>query len=142
MAKPYIVLVRSGMSIYVSGRTQGYRMTIQAQDAVVLPNEVFVYQRKPSYKDPGYEDVFTNIASPSDLEEYPITTPVGNVPFFRLAAVDLVFRNVSLADDAWKGIQNDMKQLIETLKFFDSLVVQEVEAFGTAPSSSSSSSSS
>jgi hypothetical protein len=133
--EPYIQLERSGLVTYVAGRTLGYRMTVLARNALVLPNEIFVFQRAPWGA--GTANTFTNVASPADIEEYPTLFPAPDGVFFRKASVDLVFRNVSLADDAWAGIQSDVAELIQTMRFFDNLEVQEVVDFGSSSSSSS-----
>ncbi len=139
MQEPYIELTRSGLVQYVLGRTQGYRMLVSATNAAGgLPNEIFVYQRVSAGL--TYTDQFTNIASPADITEYPVGSPVSSeVPFFRLDSIDLVFRNIALADDAWAGIKSDVNELIQTLKFFENLTVQEIAVFGSSSSSSSSS---
>jgi len=139
---PFIKLKKSETAIYVVGRTQGYRFTLEVLEAVGLPLEIFVYQRKPIISNTAYEDAFVNIASPGDLEEYPVGAPAcAAKPFFRLSVVDLVFRSISLAEDAWTAIQGDIDQLIETMKFMNNLSVEEEVSFGTAPVESSSSSS-
>lgn len=131
----YIRLERYGMTAYVSGRTQGYRMQIQASDAVGMGNEIFVFQRMPAGA--GFNDVFTNVASPSDMDDYPVGAPDPGGMFFRLAAIDLVFRNVTLADEAWSGIKNDVTELINTLELFENMELVEVVDFGNSSSSSS-----
>ena len=139
----YIQLQRSDMVTYVDGRTQGFRYTIEVIRAVDMPSEIFVYQRKPIISDTSHEDVFSNIASPTDIEEYPVGDPASaDRPFFRASAVDLVFRNLTLAEDAWEAIQSDVEQLVWALNMMDTLEPGEVASFGTAPQSSSSSSSS
>lgn len=137
--EPFIRLQREGTSVYVDGRTQGYRMRITAFDAAGgIPNEIFVYQRQPYGA--VFSDQFTNIASPADVQEYPILMPDPGGVFYRLAQVDLIFRNLALANDAWAGIKNDVDQLIQTLEFLETLEVQEIVDFGSSSSSSSSSS--
>ena len=140
----YIKLVREAQSVYVKGRTQGYRMIVNATESHDMPKEIFVYQRKPgSGADPSvpYLDEFTNIASPADIEEYPMGAPIDpNAPFFRLATVDLVFRSEELATEAWNGILSDVTGLVEALNYMDNLSqVEEVIIGNPTPSSSSSS---
>lgn len=139
----FLRLKRSQSAVYVDGRTQGFRFKVEVVEAVGVDPNIFVYQRKPIISGTSHEDVFTNVASPADLEEY----AVGDVacptePFFRLDCIDLVFRNITLAEDAWAAILQDVDQLIETLGFMNDLSSMEEVTFGEAPVSSSSSSSS
>jgi len=140
----YIKLVKEAQGTYVSGRTQGYRIVVNATESSGIPKEIFVFQRKPgSGADPAvpYLDEFTNIASPADLEEYPVGAPIDpNAPFFRMATVDLVFRSEELAADAWAGILSDAAGLVEALNYMDNLSQVEEVIIGTPPTSSSSSS--
>lgn len=135
----FIKLKRQAQQTFVSGRTQGFRMTITASDADGLPNEIFVFQRFPQIDANGQPvDGFVNIASPADLEETlvnAITDPTR--PFYRLASVDLVFRNEDLLNEAWIGIQSDVNELIQSLKFMSRLAAAEEVSFGDQSSSSS-----
>ncbi len=140
---PYIRLRRYGMTQYVEGRTQGYRMQVEVVEAVGVSPNIFVYQVKPGISEVGGPvDEFVNIASPADLEEYGITAPAASDPrpFYRLDAVDLVFRNLDLLEAAWVKMKSDVAELVQSLIFMDNLVIQEEVEFGEPPSSSSSSS--
>lgn len=141
---PYIRLRRYGMTEYVDGRTQGYRMKVEVVEAAGVSPSIFVYQVKPGISEEGGPvNEFTNVASPADLEEYGLMPPdAGNpAPFYRLAAVDLVFRNQTLLESAWAKIKSDVEELIQSLTFMENLVVMEEVDFGEPPTSSSSSSS-
>ena len=136
----YLKLERSDMSVvFVEGRTPGYRMTVEVLEAVDVDSNIFVYQREP-FGPAGYTDVCVNIASPADLEEYPVggPTPPAGV-FFRLDKADYVFRNSALAEAAWQGITREVAELLRALDHMDTLKVTEIVEFGTSPSSSSSS---
>jgi len=139
----YIKLQRYGMTTYVEGRTQGVRIKIVAIESNQMPKEVFVFQRRPSAPPGESIDVFTNIASPNDLEEYPVgdITDIAH-PFLRLDVVDLVFRSPEHAQDGIQRMVGDIAQLVESLNFMDSLVLQEEITIGNPPTSSSSSNSS
>jgi hypothetical protein len=141
----YIKIQRSSMTTFVEGRTQGFRILIEVLEASGLSKNIFVYQLKPAVGAEGDPvSVFTNIASPSDLEEYGVGLPVADParPFYRLDSADLVFRNVELLEDAWAAIKNDIDELVRSLDHMDALAPTEEVVFGTEPVSSSSSSSS
>jgi hypothetical protein len=113
-------------------------------EAVGLPAEIFVFLRIPKPSDPSQsDDEFQNIASPADIQEYPALMPVpgANRPFFRLSEVWVEFRNEKLAEDAWRCMQEDFAALLDALEANAVLSVEEVVEYGSAPSSSSSSSS-
>ncbi len=139
----FITLNPFGLTQYVQGRTQGWRLRIEIGDRENIPAEIFVYQRKPLPPSAGaFTDDFVNIASPADLEEYPVNEPAGAVPFYRLAYADIIFRSQSLADEAWNAIIADVTELIRTLDLMDNLVPMQPVVIGTqSPSSSSISSS-
>lgn len=141
----YLQLTRQGQTVYVEGRTQGYRMLIEVTAAQGVSPNIFVFLRQTV--NGVQDDVFQNIASPADLQEYPVNNPnpdtIAVPPFYRLASVDLVFRTEDLAMEAWRDMQQDIAQLRQSLNYMNNLDVQEVVDFGTpTPSSSSSDSSS
>lgn len=107
----------SEIAEYVIGRTQGYRVRVEVTEAQLMPPEVFVYQRNGSTTPPS--DDFSNVASPSDLEEYPITEPDTEGIFFRLSYVDLIYRNIDLLNQSVADIQSDIQSLLESLAILD-----------------------
>jgi len=116
----FITLKFDMPGIYVSGRTQGTRLTVETHAVEGLSPKVFVYLRMP-FSVAGFDDRFENIASPADLEEYPedAPTPHDPRPFYRLAAVNMVFRAESLLNDALQGIVSDLRELIDSLNYMD-----------------------
>ena len=106
-----LTLRRSEIEQYVEGRTQGYRVRFDVIEAVCIPAAVFVYQRLPGATVGETTDVFSNVASPADFEEYPIDEPVSGGQFFRLQYVDLVFRNLDLLEQSATDITLDREAL-------------------------------
>ncbi len=140
MASHFIKIKRYGMSEVLQEYLQGYRMRVEVEEAIGLDENIFVFQRQPLAAGEGYTDRFENVASPADLEEYPIGAPNdANRPFFRLSEIDLVFRAVSNVDEAWNLLNGEIQGLIETLDAMDELEVLEEVSFGVSSSSSSSS---
>jgi hypothetical protein len=144
----YIKIQPSAISRYVDGRTQGYRMTMAVTAWENIDPNIFVYQIKNRPGFTGLDFYFVNIASPGDIEDYPIGQPAdlaapGLYPFFRLAEADLVFRNIQLLEDALSAIDQDVEGLIEAYDDMDQLAeLTPIEHGSQTPSSSSSSSSS
>lgn len=140
----YLKIKRSAMGPYRRGLIVGFTFKVEVLEAVGLPPEIFVFLRIPKPADPvDSDDVFQNIASPADLEEYPAGAPVlgSNHPFFRMAEVTLRFRSEPIADDAWRCMQSDFEALLTALAEAANLEVEEIVEYGTNPVSSSSSSS-
>jgi hypothetical protein len=124
--------------VFVSGRTQAYRVKITVIRACLVPEEIFVYSLMP---DNSLR--FENVASPNDLLEYPVGAPDNtDRPYFRLAYADLLFRNADMCVDAAVGVANDVLELTRTLDGLDELVELGDMLIGNCESSSSSSSSS
>lgn len=140
----YIKLVREAQGRYVDGRTQGYRYVVRVVEAAEMPKEIFVFQRKPGsagVEGALYTDDFANIASPADLEEYPLDAPDNpSAPFFRKDEIDLVFRSEEIGTEAWAGILSEVAGLVEALNYMDDLSQVEEVTIGTPPTPSSSSS--
>jgi hypothetical protein len=119
-----IRLRKSAQTQFVINHVSGFRFTVEAYEAYDMPNEIFLYLRGLLDPTTGEEaDVFSNVCSSPDLEEYPAGAPTGVPQFFRLASVDLVFRSVHEADEAWDLIQREVAVLVETLNKSDVLAV-------------------
>jgi hypothetical protein len=139
----YLKIKRTAMTPLRRGYIVGFKFKVEVLEAVGLPPEIFCFLRIPQPSEPSTsDDVFQNIASPTDIQEYPITAPVpgANRPFFRLSEATLDFRSESLAEDAWTCMQDDFDALLTAIEEGAVLSVEEVVEYGAAPSSSSSSS--
>jgi hypothetical protein len=116
-------------SVYTDGRTQGYRLNLTITEAVGLTTSLFTFQRKIG-ADSDRFDEFSNVASPSDIEEYPEGAPDEPAPpgelFYRLDEVSLVFRDLDLLYQSLQDIRQDLCALIESLWQMDQLQEQTV----------------
>jgi len=118
----YIVLKRGALHEYVEGRTQGYKLRLDVEEAHRVDSNIFVFQRRPATLPSGDPiDEFSNIASPSDLVEYPVGEPLLGGHFYRLDWVELVFRNLDLLEQSVLDLENDISELIQTLNQLDRL---------------------
>lgn len=120
----------------VTGRPQAWRMRVYVSKYYGLNPNIFVYLRRPATSESGeYRDTFEAVASPVDLEEYPVAVPepVPAPQFFRLSDIDLLARNITLLDETWEAIQNDRDELIRTLSKICELKLDEVSAYGYFP---------
>lgn len=126
-----ITLVRSASEIVNPGDIQGYRYTVQAQDAVDMPNEIFRMFDRPL--DPTIGTVvseFNGICSPGDLVAFPINAPIPPEIRFRVAFIDLTFRSPIEGEEQWASIKFETEELVRSLDDLDNLLVQETVTYG------------
>ena len=100
------------------------RLRIVVTDAVNIDPNIFVYLRSPVNPHTGdTSDVFQTVASPYDMEVYPVDDPETNTtyPFYRTSMLELDFPSVTLADEAWTKIIALAQVLINASKKLDTL---------------------
>ena len=99
----------------------GYAMIVATSNAQDMPEEVFVIQRgiapAKSQVQSDPTDLFIKVAAPVDLEEYPPspTELTEDIPFYRVASVELWFRTEADRDECWELIQDDVAGLLNFL---------------------------
>lgn len=119
-----------------------HRLRLWVSDYDDVDPNIFVYQRVPSVPEgPDPDDVFVNVASVADMEEYPRIEPGPDYPFFRLSSIDLVFRSVDIMDKVVARIKTDIRALLDNLAAIEELGDHSVWDFNAAEYESSSSSS-
>src|SRR5262245_29878407 len=101
-----------------------YRMRVEVVAAENMDKRIFLYRRDPvnPYTNEPTDTFFT-IASPADLEEFPPEEPDANkaFPFFRKDFVELDFRSLRIAMNAWQVILREISVLIEALNKLEDL---------------------
>ena len=108
-------------SVYeVGGRTQGYRLYVAVSQYSNIDPNVFVFEVQGPDQETGQRyAVFNRLASPADLEEYPVGIPQAEDPdppdYFRLAEVDLVFRHPDDLAACWENLKSEQAELVRTL---------------------------
>jgi len=122
----YIKLRKGAIEEYVFGRTQGYKLTLEVEEAYGVNENIFVFQRRPNPAGGTPIDEFSNIASPADLQEYPVDEPLEGGVFFRKSEVELVFRSLELLESTLADIQNDIAELVRTLNQLDRLTTESI----------------
>lgn len=113
-----------------------YRLRIEASEAVAMDSRIFVYRRdgvNPYTND--VTDTFFTVASPVDMSEYPPEEPDPQkaFPFFRKNFVELDFRSVALAEEAWLLIVQEANVLVHALNRMEQLVPIEEVQIGPFP---------
>lgn len=117
----YITL-NSRVGQYVEGKTQGYELRLEVTEACNVDQEVFVFQRRANPVEGETPiDEFSNVATPFDLEMYAVDAPAAGQSYYRLSAVELVFRNRDALTQALTDIEIDTQELVRNLNQLDSL---------------------
>lgn len=134
MSERGITLARSAQELaFVTGRKQGFRLVIEAQDAVSMPAAVFAHQRRQLDPYSGTaEDEFCFVCSPFDLTKYPADEPNPEQfpQFFRKSSIDIILASQAMAEEAWAVIQREVCGLVDALNRLDVLGVAETTRCG------------
>lgn len=97
----------------VACNADGYLISITVTEAECLPVELFVFQRRP-LEEGASRDEFRHVTSLADIEEYEVGAPRPGATCYRLATVDLVFRNISLLFHSLRELKRDVCLLVES----------------------------
>ena len=138
----YLKVNRTASTLEQAGGVFGFTMTVTVTESEDLPKEIFVFlPLSVAPDDTRGDEEFQNIASLSDIEEYPVGTPEANTdrPFYRKASVTLHFRSEALAADAWQCMSADFSSLIQAAEDAAVVASDEEYTYGSKASSSSSS---
>lgn len=111
------------------------RLRIVVTDATNIDANIFVFLRSPLNPHTGEtSDMFQTIASPYDMEVYPVDEPdeTTTYPFFRSNMLELDFPSITLANDAWTRIIAMTQSLITSSKKLDVLSLVEEVTLGDA----------
>lgn len=108
---------------------QSYDLQVVVESAVEMPEEIFVMQAMQSPASPGgitKPDLFTCIADPVDLEEFPASTPdlSSEMPYYRVSEITLRFRSMELLEQCQQLIDEDIQGLVNALKAAQAVVLQ------------------
>lgn len=97
--------------------------------------KIFVYHASDD-DNPYHGDLFSNVASASDMWNLPVDEPVGlygtdplddYIPFYRTDSMELTFRTLEGANRAWEVIKHDTRMLVrEFYKGRNLMVAEEV----------------
>lgn len=88
--------------------------------------ELFVKQRRAKQfvtpTDTSFEDVFVAVATPAQIQDLPVSSPLPGNSFFRSNIITLVAENAALLDDAVNIILAEISTLLENLEAQEELV--------------------
>ena len=116
----YIIVQKQALEKYVAGSDQGYRLRVRCTEASCCDTNIFIYHSVCVNPFTGqYQDEFDHVASPSDLEEFPIGSPSEDTDapqYYRHDELDVVLRSELLAGEAWETLTQEIKALVQSLK--------------------------
>lgn len=140
----YGIELTAETSMYpVPGRPQAWRLRVTVTRWSNIDPNIFMFRAHTNDPESGEPYAsFECVASPVDLEEYPVGEPLSGEnahPYFRLAEVDLLFRNEELLNETWEAIKQDRDELVRTITQICELHVAGVDAGGCFEPESSSS---
>lgn len=118
------------------------RLLLTATEPVNIDPAIFVWQRKP--KSPHRteeEDICSHVASPADMEEFPVGEPDPGSPFFRLTYADMLFRSVVYLEETITRTLSNVRVLLEGLDALDTLETVSTLCVGECDSGDSDSAS-
>jgi hypothetical protein len=143
MANASIQLVEFlGAPKAVSGNQFTWPLTIIAIGTSIDSN-VFVYQLRGSPFDPIQGDIFSCVASPSQINELPASASAAvsmSTPFYRQSTMTVICRSPDEANYIWQQVQADINDLINNFNATTSLVpvnIVNISGSGSTPSTSS-----
>jgi hypothetical protein len=101
-----------------------YRIAVKVTEPLGMDPYVFLMQRLPVNPHTGEQlDIFLTVCSPVDYVDYPVgaPSPTTTYPYWRANEITLDVRAVSLADQIWAVILQEIKTLINALDTLDHL---------------------
>jgi len=109
----YTGTIKFSDPIFVSGIGTITELSVTA-NGVNNALDIFVYQLR------GVDYNFETIASPVDLEEYPVIAAAEDTDTFRRdSQVDLYARNPELLEEVWRSMLTDIDELLRTMRVLD-----------------------
>ena len=115
---------------------QAYILKVEVLEATDMTKNIFVFQRRvKSVMDSeanALGDMFVSIASPVSIEEFPedIADPANDMPYYRLAAVTLLFRSMAELEETKDLIDLDIQKLVDSLKAEAIIIPMEDVVYG------------
>jgi len=121
-----ITLTPQFQTDYEIGTHVGFRLRIDAVAVCGIDDEIFRYYKKPINLAGEVESVLSGVCSWPDLIELPITEPEDDTSpaGFRLAYIDIVVDSESIATEVWTLIQEQVLELVQTVKDGEDLLAQ------------------
>lgn len=97
----------------------GYAIKAEVVEADGITPDIFVFQAGvPELHTKRINDVFTNVASPVDIEETPSGEPdlSKKNPFYRRSSVTLWCRSAAWLEEIKNNLDRDIRSLVDTYR--------------------------
>jgi hypothetical protein len=112
------------------------RIRVDVIDAVDIDPNIFLYRQDmatPYTPDASPTNTFFSVASPADINDYPIGAPdpLKAFPFFRQTFVELDFRSTLQADQFWQDVIQEATVLIHAMNKLE--LLEEVDHIQIGP---------
>lgn len=90
-----------------------WRLRAWVSEAEGMTEKIFVRQRLPvvPYQE-AVRSIFSNVAQPSDLVDYPEDEPSGTSTYFRTGSLDLEFKSADLLASSLTRLEGDIRNLV------------------------------
>jgi hypothetical protein len=114
----------------------GYGIKAEVTEAEGITPNIFVFQTGvPELPTKRINDVFTNVASPTDIEETPEGAPDMSKknPFYRRSSVTLWCRSAEWVEELRNDLDRDIRQLVNTYRVLNDenqYINQEEKTYG------------
>lgn len=90
-----------------------YRLRVYVSEAVGIGPEIFLYQMGGTFPGQPEEEMFSNVCSVPDLDEYPVDEPSEGSIFFRKSNLDLTFRSLEYLNVTRDAIRLHVDELLQ-----------------------------
>jgi hypothetical protein len=88
-----------------------YKMTVEITSAEDAPREIFVIKRTRDFVKDQFEDVFAAVATPVQLEDFPIRAPRENSSYYRTNVATLIVRTAEGMQAVFDSMVYEIKKL-------------------------------
>lgn len=100
---------------------QSYKMIVKAINAQEMPAEIFIKQRLRNFVQDKFEDNFVAVATPTQLEDFPVNSPNADSSFYRVSEIELVGRLPEALDAVFDTLLFEVQKLVQDLNSLDIL---------------------
>jgi len=93
-----------------------YKMMVEVTSAVDAPSEIFVIKRTRDFVKDQFDDVFAAIATPTQLEDFPVLAPNENSSYYRTNKATLIVRTAEGMQAVFDSMVYEIKKLATDLE--------------------------
>lgn len=98
-----------------------YKMQLEVISTENIAKDVFIKQRLRNFVKNNFEDVFSAVSTPAQIEEFDVNSPRAGDSFFRTSIIELVSRNPEYLEKVFQSILRELQKLIEDIEALEAL---------------------